>query len=178
MNSFVPNSASNDPHTGAPNDRWHAVVDQMIKIEQDLLATRSTLENLSIVALGRLSRLVTTQSTAASATDEVTSVQAGALSYLVRKQAEVLRDWAIAEHDYVKRLLIAVQPLISADQFAALWLGLRNSGMTPRVRIRRRAGGRGQVILFSAPARNSDDPPENELPEFADDLSVPRPQRG
>ncbi|MFI6218167.1 hypothetical protein ACIBCD_39685 [Nocardia brasiliensis] len=128
--------ALQDPGRADRTAVWHNAIDRLMAFEGRVLESRVGFENASVVAIERVVRalgLGAEPAVTGPADHESPSV----LGYFVSSQVQVIRDIAIAQHDYAKRLMIAARPLLTEELFADLWLGFRNSGKTPRVRIRR-----------------------------------------
>ncbi|MGX1777739.1 hypothetical protein ACWIGW_36930 [Nocardia brasiliensis] len=114
---------------------WHNAIDRLMAFEVRVLESRVGFENASVDAVERAVRMLgLSTEPAVTGSDHESS---SALAYFVSSQVQVIRDIAIAQHDYAKRLMIAARPLLTEELFADLWLGFRNSGRTPRVRVRR-----------------------------------------
>ncbi|WP_148306883.1 hypothetical protein [Nocardia nova] len=103
-------------------------IDEIVEIQRRALTARQAAEDSFLDVVEGLSR-----SRGARASKQESRTL---WTYFLEQQVAFLRDVAIAEHDFGKRLLIAARPLIDDASFATLWLALRNSGKTPRVRIR------------------------------------------
>ncbi|CAM2943478.1 hypothetical protein [Skermania piniformis] len=113
--------------------RLRQVVDRMIDLQRSALAVRRGVEDNLVGVVSALGDRCGARP--AVRDDRRTSTCA----YFREQQIGLLRDVAVAEHDFGKRLMIAARPLVDDASFARLWIALRNSGNTPRVRIRGRS---------------------------------------
>ncbi|MGW4845157.1 hypothetical protein [Nocardia brasiliensis] len=128
--------APQDPGRAGRTTFWHNAIDRLMAFEVQVLESRVGFENASVAAVERVVRALGL-STEPAVPDAADYESPSALGYFVSSQVQVIRDIAIAQHDYAKRLMIAARPLLTEELFADLWLGFRNSGRTPRVRVRR-----------------------------------------
>ncbi|AFU01326.1 hypothetical protein [Nocardia brasiliensis] len=128
--------ALRDPGHAGRTTVWHNAIDRLMAFEVRMLESRVGFENASVVAVERVVRALGLGAEPA-VTGPADHGSSSALEYFVSSQVQVIRDIAIAQHDYAKRLMIAARPLLTEELFAELWLGFRNSGRTPRVRVRR-----------------------------------------
>ncbi len=128
--------ALQDPGRADRTTVWHNAIDRLMAFEMRALGSRVGFENASVAAVEQFVRALGLGAEPA-VTGSAERESSSALGYFVSSQAKVIRDIAIAQHDYAKRLMIAARPLLTEELFADLWLGFRNSGRTPRVRVRR-----------------------------------------